>query len=51
MTGGVSVGDDTEEPPADWVTPKMWGEINRASSGLPGMKGFVQHFKTDLLAY
>lgn len=44
LTGGVSLGEQLEECPADWVTPKMWGEINRCVE-LPGFKGFVTHFK------
>lgn len=30
LTGGVSMGEDYGEPPAEWVSLKMWGEINRA---------------------
>ncbi len=50
LTGGVAIGELQEEPPADWVTPKMWGEINRCIE-LPGFKGFVTHFKSEIHNY
>jgi dynein heavy chain len=29
LTGGVALGQDYGAMPADWLTEKIWGEINR----------------------
>lgn len=50
LTGGVSVGEPQEESPADWVSLKMWAEINRCAE-LPGFKGFIAHFKEYIKIY
>jgi len=50
LTGGVALGEPSEAPPADWVSHKMWGEINRCAD-LPGFKGLLTHFKDKIDEY
>lgn len=50
LTGGVALGEPSEDPPATWINPKMWGEINRCAD-LPGFKGFLTHFKEEIEKY
>lgn len=47
LTGGVVMGDPAEPPPADWITNKMWGEINRVTE-LPAFKNFIPLLKSEL---
>ena len=50
LTGGVALGEDYGEIPADWISEKMWGELNRLSS-CNSMKTFLPHFKNNLEVY
>jgi len=50
LTGGVALGDDYGPIPADWITEKIWGEINRVSA-LPSMKTFLPHFSKNIELY
>ena len=50
LTGGVALGDDYGEKPAEWITDKMWGELNRLSS-IGVMKTFLPHFKNNVEVY
>ena len=50
LTGGVALGEDYGEIPADWITEKIWGEINRVAK-ISTMKTFLPHFKSNLNVY
>lgn len=50
LTGGVALGEDYGEPPAEWVSAKMWGELSRMSK-LNSLKSFLPHFTKNLDAY
>lgn len=50
LTGGVALGEDWGERPAEWITEAMWGELNRACQ-LEGFKGFKEHFIAKLETY
>jgi len=50
LTGGVSLGEDYGEPPAEWISAKMWGELSRMSK-LNSLKSFMPHFTKNLDAY
>lgn len=50
LTGGVALGEDYGPIPADWITEKVWGEINRVSK-LASMKNFLPHFNKNLETY
>ena len=46
LTGGVSLGDILPEKPCDWLSDKLWGEMNRLDK-LPNFKGWVSHFQEE----
>ncbi|CAD8159976.1 unnamed protein product [Paramecium pentaurelia] len=47
MTGGLSLQDKMpDQPKADWVLPRNWGEITRLSL-LPTTQGFHEYFYKD----
>jgi len=50
LTGGVALGEDYGEIPADWINEKMWGELNRLGQ-LSTMKTFLPHFTKNLDVY
>jgi dynein heavy chain len=50
LTGGVALGAQLPEKPADWITDSSWGEINRACE-MPGFKGFMPHFCKTIDTY
>jgi dynein heavy chain len=51
LTGGVSLGDELPpNPVADWLSEKLWGEINRMSK-LTNFTGFLKHFAKNLVFY
>ena len=50
LTGGVALGAEYGEPPAEWISEKMWGELNRLSL-CNSMKTFLPHFKNNLEVY
>ena len=50
LTGGVALGEDYGVLPADWLTEKIWGEVNRLSK-LSSMKTFLPHFVKNLETY
>ena len=41
LTGGVSLGDQLPECPCNWMSEKLWGELNRLNQ-LPNFNGFPQ---------
>jgi dynein heavy chain len=43
LTGGVSLGEELQENPTDWLLEKNWGEINRLEK-LNGFEGLLDHF-------
>lgn len=50
LTGGVAIGADYGPKPAEWVTDKIWGEINRVSE-IGSMRTFLPHFVKNVDAY
>ena len=46
LTGGVSLGDILPECPCDWLSEKLWGEMNRLDK-LPNFKGWISHFQEE----
>ena len=46
----MALGENYGDPPAEWITEKMWGEVNRLST-LGNMKTFLPHFKNNLEVY
>jgi len=46
LTGGVSLGDQLPVCPCDWMSEKLWGELNRLDK-LPTFEGFLDHFMKD----
>lgn len=50
LTGGVALGEDYGEVPADWINEKMWGELNRLSA-LSTMRTFLPYFTKNLEVY
>ena len=50
LTGGVALGEDYGELPGDWLSTKVWGEINRTSS-ISTMKTFLPHFVKNVDLY
>lgn len=46
LTGGVSLGDVLPDCPCDWLSEKLWGEMNRLDK-LPNFKGWVKHFMDE----
>lgn len=46
LTGGIALGEDYGEPPADWINEKMWGEVNRMTV-CPALKTFLPYFKKN----
>jgi len=50
LTGGIALGEDYGSPPADWITAKSWGELNRLSA-ISTMKTFLPHFVKSLDVY
>ena len=50
LTGGVALGEDYGDPPAEWVTDKAWGEINRLA-GINACKAFLPHFVKNVELY
>ena len=43
LTGGVSLGEALPDCPCEWMSEKLWGEMNRLDK-LPTFKGFIDHF-------
>lgn len=50
LTGGVALGESYGEIPADWITEKIWGELNRITK-LNSMKTFLSHFMNNIDEY
>lgn len=50
LTGGVALGEDYGAPPAEWISEKMWGELNRLGS-CNSLKTFLPHFLNNLETY
>jgi len=50
LTGGVSLGDEMPPNPTDWLSEKLWGEMNRLGK-LSGFEGLVKHFIKDHAKY
>jgi dynein heavy chain len=50
LTGGVDLGANYGDPPAPWISKKMWGELKRACD-LPSLKRFLPHFMDKLAVY
>jgi dynein heavy chain len=50
LTGGVALGEDYGEPPAEWISEKMWGELNRLGT-CNSLKTFLPHFKNNIEVY
>jgi len=46
LTGGVAIKEDYGDPPADWVSEKMWGEMNRLDK-LRAFKGWAEHVREN----
>ena len=50
LTGGVSLGDVLPDNPAEWLSEKLWGEMNRLDK-LDNFKGWVDHFNKNHIHY
>jgi len=50
LTGGVDLGEENPEKPADWMTDSSWAEFNRACT-LDGFKGYKEHFVKSIETY
>ena len=50
LTGGISLGGEMPQAPADWISEKSWGEIIRLDD-LPNFKGFLENFKKNHQVY
>jgi dynein heavy chain len=50
LTGGVSLGEELPEKPAEWLSDNAWGELLRACL-MPGFNGFLDHFKANISTY
>jgi dynein heavy chain, axonemal len=50
LTGGVALGKDYGEKPAEWVDDKVWGELSRACE-TNGLRNFLPHFKSKVDIY
>jgi len=50
LTGGISVGGEIGEKPAEWIVDKTWREINKLSK-LKAFNGFVEEFIENIDKY
>lgn len=51
LTGGVSLGEELPENPCkEWLSERLWGELNRMSK-LTNFTGFMKHYSKNLDHY
>lgn len=50
LTGGVSLGDEIPEKPADWLSDNGWDELVRACK-MQNFVGFMDHFLANIDTY
>jgi dynein heavy chain len=51
LTGGVSLGEELGQNPApEWLSERLWGEINRMSK-LTNFTGYLKHFNKNVEFY
>jgi dynein heavy chain len=51
LTGGVSLGEELAPNPApEWLSEKLWGEVNRMSK-LTNFTGYLKHFNKNIEFY
>jgi len=48
LTGGVGLDNKIPNPCPSWITKKVWDELCRMQDGLPGFKGFLDSFRSNL---
>lgn len=50
LTGGVSLGEELPEKPAEWIADNNWAEMTRACK-MPNFAGFLDHFSKNIETY
>jgi len=46
LTGGVALGEEMPPNPCEWVSEKLWGEMNRLDK-LAAFAGWTEHFSQN----